>query len=123
MKIKKTPLALAILISVAGVNLYSPLAANACGRFDVACKAKEVRTKVKEAGYRTNVYYIQALAVTRVAKKKGLIRGSDCRDIVETGSWVGAGAAAASGVATSISALVRVVGKDAGNLMCSDAGM
>ncbi len=123
MKIKKTPLALAILISVTGINLYSPLAANACGRFDLACKAREQARKAKEATYRTHPYYIQALAATRAAKAKGLIRGRDCRDIVETGSWAGAGVAAASGVALSIAGLVRGVGKDAGKLMCSDAGM
>lgn len=121
MQIKK--ISLVILISVVGVNLYLPLAANACGRFDFACKARQQAKRVKEAAYRTHPTYIQALTVTKVAKRRGVIRGRDCRDIVETGSWVGAASAAASGVGTSISALVRVVGKDAGNLMCSDAGM
>ena len=123
MNVKKVPLALAIFISLVGINLYSPLAANACGRFDVGCKIKEKAKKVREASYRVHPYFIQALVVTRVAKNKGLIKGNDCRDIVETGSWAGAGAAAASGVASSISILVKVVGKESGNLMCSDAGM
>jgi hypothetical protein len=122
MKSKRIFLALAIYLATVSIDLSIPLAANACGRFDLACKAKEARQKVKEASYRTHPIYIQALIVTKAAKRKGLIRGNDCSDIVETGSWAGAGAAAASGVATGISALVRVIGKDAGSLMCRDAG-
>ena len=119
----KVALALAICFTMLSIDFFDPLPANACGRFDVACRARRVRDEAKKVAYRTNIYYVQALAVTKVAKQKGVIRGSDCRDIVETGSWAGAGAAAASGVALSISGLVRVIGKDAGNLMCSDAGM
>ncbi len=122
MKSQRISLTLAICLATVSINLSIPLAANACGRFDLACKAREARQKVKETAYRTHPMYIQALIVTKAAKRKGLIRGNDCRHIVETGSWAGAGAAAASGVATGISALVRVVGKDAGNLMCRDAG-
>ena len=120
---KKVTLALAICFTILSIDFFDPLTANACGRFDIACKARAARDKAKKVAYRTNPYYIQALAATKLANRNGVIRGSDCRDIVETGSWAGAGAAAASGVALSISGLVRVVGKDAGNLMCSDAGM
>jgi hypothetical protein len=102
----KAALVLAICFTILSINFFDPLTANACGRFDVACKARKARDEAKKAAYRTNIYYVQALAATKLAKRKGVIRGSDCRDIVETGSWAGAGAAAASGVALSISGLV-----------------
>lgn len=121
--LKGISLTLATCVATASVNLSIPLAAHACGRFDLACKAREAAKKTRQVAYRTHPYYIAALASTRAAKGKGLIRGNDCREIVETGSWAGAGAALASGVGASISGLVRVVGKEAGNLMCSDAGM
>ena len=119
---KGISLTLAICLSSVSINLLSPQAAYACRRFDVACKVKEEKQRLKELGYRTHPIYIQTLAVVKVAKRKGTLKGNDCRDLVETGSWAGAGAALASGVATSVAGLVRVVGKDAGNLMCRDAG-
>lgn len=121
--LKGISLTLATCVAAASVNLSIPLAAHACGRLDFACKAREAAKKVRQVGYRTHPYYIAALVSTRAAKGKGLIRENDCRDIVNTGSWAGAGAAMASGVGVSISGLVRVVGKEAGNLMCSDAGL
>jgi hypothetical protein len=119
---KGISLTLVTCLGAVSINLFSQLPANACGRFDLACKAREQAQRVKEAGYRTQPTYIQTLAVVRLAKRKGVLKGNDCRDLVETGSWAGAGAALASGVATSVAGLVRVVGKDAGNLMCRDAG-
>ena len=123
MRLKRISLALVVYTFVTCVDLSTPLAANACGRFNLACKAKEQARKARELAYRTHPYYIQALAATRVAKTKGLVKGNDCRDLVETGSWVGGGTALASGVGVPIAALVKTVGKEAGNLMCSDAGM
>jgi hypothetical protein len=118
-----TMLTLATCLATVSVNLSIPLAAHACGRLDFACKARKAAQKAKEATYRTQPYYITALAATKLAKRRGVIRGNDCRDLVETGSIAAGVSAAASGVATSTAVLVRVVGKDAGNLMCSDAGM
>ena len=120
----KSILALALILPVAGVSaLASPQAAHACGRFDFVCKANKRKEEAERAFYRANFQYQSALVQVKFAKNQGWIRGNDCRDMVNTGS-VAAGAYAGAQTANVYVGLVtRTIGKRAGNLMCSDAGM